>query len=83
MALITRTKRPTLIYLLLLVCLATFVPLYHEFPSGNFVDIHPWKNAPLLVYHYFDLVRGASFILGIFYPFAKFGWHKPDLPEGE
>lgn len=82
LALITRTRRPWLIYLSLLLGALTFVPLSLEWPPGNGWDVHPWHGAPPMVYSYPDILRTLLYLVGIPWPFARFGQHAPDpLPE--
>ena len=82
LALVTRTRRPWLIYLALALGALTFVPLAWEWPHGNSWDVHPWHGAPPLVYGYPDGLRTLLFLVGIPWPFARFGYHAPDpLPS--
>ncbi len=93
LALITRTRRPWLIYLALALSILTFVPLAHEWPPGDAWDVHPWHGAPPIVYGYLDGLRTLLYLLGIPWPFARFGHHAPDpiailspveeVPEGD
>ena len=87
--LVTRTRRPWLIYLALALGALTFVPYYQEWPPGNAWDVHPWRGAPSLFYNYLDVLRLLLYFVGIPWPFARFGNHAPDpipdapLPAGE
>jgi hypothetical protein len=78
LALVTRTRRPWSIYLALALGALTFVPLAQEWPPGNSWDVHPWHGAPPLVYGYLDGLRTLLFLVGIPWPFARFGFHAPD-----
>lgn len=82
LALVTRTRRPILIYLYLgLACLCLW-PLYRSWPFADAWDVVPWPGAPTFVLYYFILLRPCIFLLGVPYPFARFGLHGPDpLPE--
>ncbi len=78
LALVTRTRRPWLIYLALAVGVLTFVPILREWPAGDAWDVHPWHGAPPVVYGYLDGLRTLLYLLGIFWPFVHFGHHAPD-----
>lgn len=79
LAMVTRTPRPLLIYLWLLIALSSIAPLYLGWPSGSEYDIVAWKNAPGIVFNYFDFLRGGGFLLSLFYPFARLGQHASDV----
>jgi len=82
LALVTRTQRPWLIYAALALGALTFVPLTLEWPPGDAWDVHPWHGAPPIAYSYLDILRTSLFLLGIPWPFARFGHHAPDpLPS--
>lgn len=81
LALVTRTRRPWLIYVCLVLGALTFVPLYREWPAGDGWDIHPWRGAPPLVYGYLDGLRTLLYVIGIPWPFVRFGHHAPDAVE--
>jgi len=78
LALITRTRRPTAIYLLLAAALLTLWPVCVAWPPGNPEEIHPWRGAPDIVTNYFDALRVCLFLAGIPTPFARLGHHAPD-----
>jgi hypothetical protein len=78
MAMITRTRKPLAIYFWLLICLLSLGPLCASWPAGSPWEIHPWPGAPRLVYFYFDMLRMVFFLLGIPYPFVRWGYHAPD-----
>jgi hypothetical protein len=84
LALVTRARRPVLIYLFLGLAALTFWPLweswplYHGWPIGDPGHIVAWPGAPDLVYSYFDLLRVPLFLLGMPAPFARYGQHGPD-----
>lgn len=78
LALVTRTRRPWLIYLALMLGALTFVPLYQNWPPGDAWDVHPWHAAPPWVYGYLDGLRMLLYLVGIPWPFVRFGFHAPD-----
>ena len=78
LALVTRTRRPWLIYLSLVLGALTLVPFTLEWPPGDAWDVHPWHGAPPITYSYLDILRTSLFLLGIPWPFARFGHHAPD-----
>ena len=78
MAMITRTRRPLLIYFWLGIVVLSFWPLYAGWPPGEIWELHPWPNAPDLVYNYFDMLRGGLFLLAFPWVFARLGYHAPD-----
>ena len=78
LAFVTRTQRPTLIYLYLgMACLCLW-PLYRSWPFADAWDLVPWPGAPPFVLYYFILLRPCVFLLGLPYPFARLGLHGPD-----
>ena len=85
LAAVTRIRRPILIYLFLGLATLTLWPiiqmwpLYHGWPVGDPGRIVAWPGAPELVYSYFDILRGALYLLGMPAPFARYGQHQPDL----
>ncbi len=82
LAFVTRTRRPWPIYLGLALGALTFVPITLEWPPGDAWEVHPWHGAPPLVYGYLDGLRTLLYLLGIPWPFARFGHHAPDpIPE--
>lgn len=86
LALVTRARRPVLIYLffglamLTLWPLAASWPLDKGWPIGDPGAIVVWLGAPTLVYNYFDILRACVFTLAIPAPFARYGQHGPDPP---
>ena len=78
LALITRTRRPIWIYLLLAGACLTLWPIVAAWPPGDPAAIHPWRGAPAIVTNYFDALRVCLFLAGIPYPFARLGHHAPD-----
>ncbi|MCW3097079.1 MAG: hypothetical protein JWL77_2697 [Chthonomonadaceae bacterium] len=78
LALVTRTRRPWLIYLALALGALTFLPFYFDWPPGDAWDVHPWHGAPPLAYSYLDMLRTLLYLVGIPWPFARFGHHAPD-----
>ncbi|HZT43702.1 MAG TPA: hypothetical protein VFA07_16165 [Chthonomonadaceae bacterium] len=83
LALITRTRRPTWIYLLLAAAMLTLWPIVVAWPPGDPEAIHPWRGAPEIATNYFDALRVCLFLAGIPYPFVRLGHHAPDLPPPE
>src|SRR5258708_7339682 len=79
LAVITRTRRPWLIYLTFLAFLALFWTLYNPIWPEAALSLRPWKGAPDLVYNYFDALRPLMLVLGIGYPYAQWGQHGPDI----
>lgn len=80
LALITRTRRPLFIYLALAAAGLTLWPLMVGWPPADRHDLHLWRNAPELFATYFDVARFVVFLLGVPYPFARWGHHASDLP---
>lgn len=78
LALITRTRRPVLIYLYLGVVVLTFVPLFQSWPPGGPWDVRLSPGMPEILLNYLDMLRIGLFLLGFPYPFARFGQHGPD-----
>lgn len=83
MALITRTRRPTLIYLCILAGCLTFWPIYHNWPPLTLPDLLTAEGRYDLifqnrVYQYLEALRPTLFLLGIPYPYARWGQHGPD-----
>src|SRR2546423_6701865 len=52
LAMVTRSRRPILIYFWLAVAALTFLPMLRNWPSGDSFDIFPWHGAPDIVYNY-------------------------------
>jgi len=78
LAFVTRTRKPWLIYLGLGLAAALFWPLFEPFWLNAVFAIRAWHGAPDIVYNYFDILRIALFLLGIPYPYARWGQHGPD-----
>jgi hypothetical protein len=83
LAMVTRTRNPWRIYGWLAVAALTFWPMIVAWPPADPSDIHPWPHAPDIVANYFDILRIALFLVGIPYPFARFGQHAPDPRQDE
>lgn len=81
LALVTRTRRPLLIYLCLVGAGLTFWPLFAAWPPADSQDVHLWPTAPNILYTYFDVFRFCLFTLGIPTPFARLGYHAPDAAQ--
>lgn len=77
---VTRTRRPALIYLLLLAAASTLVPIALGWPPAAQYLVHPPPSAPLIVYNYFDVLRACTYLLGAPLPFALLGFHSADPP---
>jgi hypothetical protein len=81
---VTRARRPAVIYFWLLLAAATFWPIWHEWPLqqgrpiGDPATLHPWPGAPTWVENYYDLLRLGGLMLGLPFPFVRFGRHAPD-----
>ena len=78
LALVTRTHKPVLIYLLLGLAGVTLWPLFQSWPYADAGDVIAWPGAPGFTYQYFALLRPVVFLLGLPYPFARVGQHGPD-----
>ncbi len=78
LAMVTRTHRPLRIYGWLMIVLLAFWPLAVSWPPAGADNLHLWPHAPALLANYFDMLRIASFLLGIPYPFARLGYFAPD-----
>ena len=78
LAAVTRTRRAGWIYFFLLCAVVTLTPLFLSWPAADSDDLTLWRGAPSLFENYFDVLRPALFLLGLPYPFARFGSHAPD-----
>ena len=78
LAMVTRTKRPLVIYLWLVAAIVTFFPLFFAWPPGDSFDVTLWRGAPEILSNYLDFVRGGTFLLAFPFPFARLGQHAPD-----
>jgi hypothetical protein len=78
LALVTRTRKPILIYLLLGLAALTLWPLFQSWPYADAWDVIAWPGAPGFVQQYFTLLRPIGFLLGLPFPFACLGQHSPD-----
>jgi len=78
LALVTRSRRPVLIYLWLGLAALSFYPLFIAWPPADELSIEAWRGAPPIVYNYFDALRPLLFLLGMPPPFIAFGFHAPD-----
>lgn len=89
LALVTRARRPAGIYFWLLLAGATFWPIWNEWPIwrgwpiGDPTTLQPWPGAPVLLANYYDLLRFGLFLLGLPFPFVRFGHHAPELIQGD
>ncbi len=80
LAMVTRTRRPLAIYLWLATASVTILPLLFAWPPGDELDVSLWRGAPGILSNYFEILRGAVYLLAVPYPFARLGHHGPDLP---
>ncbi len=78
LALVTRTRRPVLIYAFLALACLMLWPLYNAWPYADGFDVIAWPNAPQFVFTYFGILRPVVFILALPVPFAAVGQHGPD-----
>lgn len=78
LAVITRTRRPLLIYACLGGVLLSFWPLFVSWPPAEQSEIYLPHGAPEILLNYFDILRGVLFLLGVPFPFATLGHHAPD-----
>ena len=81
LAAVTRTRRTSLIYFFLLCAALTLGLLIFSWPPADSELAALWRGAPSLFSNYFDVLRPALFLLGLPYPFARFGQHSPDAPS--
>ena len=82
MAAVTRTRSPGLIYLCLLVGMATLWALYHPWPEISVHDIVTAHGSVNNVVTYLQSVRPLLFLLGVPFPYAWLGRHSADpVPE--
>ncbi len=80
LALITRVRRPALIYLLLALAFSVFIPLWRFWPPESpFSEYHDALSERAVFY--LQAMRYLCFICGIPLPFAGLGWHGPDPLE--
>ena len=80
MALITRTRRPTLIYVCILAGGLSFWPMYHNWPPLIWIypDILAADGPIENVFRYLEALRPTLFLLGFPYPYVHWGQHGPD-----
>jgi hypothetical protein len=81
LALITRTRKPTLIYVLIMCGAATFWPLYSSWPVAGW-DLFNFDGPIESIYHYLQMLRSVVYILAIPFPYAYFGQHAADVRKG-
>ena len=81
LAFVTRTQRIFLIYAFLALALLALWPLFAAWPPADSADVHLWRGAPDIFANYFDALRPCFFLLGILWPFARFGQHSADREE--
>ena len=82
MAGITRSRRPTVIYLLLLAAAATSWPLYHGWPSAFTWEVLEYDGPVNRAITYLEALRPLMYLLGVPFPYAYFGQHGPDEVPG-
>lgn len=78
MAGITRVRRPTVIYLLIIAATTTAWPLYHGWPSAFTWDVLDYDGPVNRVITYLETLRPVMYLLGVPFPYAYFGQHGPD-----
>ena len=78
LGLVTRARRPVLIYLFLIMAGLMLWPLYSAWPYADGLDIPAWPGAPGFVFEYFSVLRPLVFLLALPVPFAVVGQHGPD-----
>ncbi len=78
MAAITRTKNPTVIYILLAMCVS-MLWLYIELPSPALYYFHtiPFEKQ-MSAYSYLEILRPVLYIVAIIFPYAAIGQHAAD-----
>ncbi len=76
---VTRTRRPVVIYALLIAATLTFWPFYSGWPAEQSEGVAIPMARQELVHNYIDILRIVLFLLGIPYPFARLGFHAPDV----
>lgn len=83
LAAITRTRRPTFIYLWLLLALLMGISFWNDWPLSmpvpSLATGTPWGQ--LLFAGYGILVRYGLFFVGLPAPFALYGQHGPDMED--
>jgi hypothetical protein len=78
MAGITRSRSPTVIYLLVLAAASTAWPLYHGWPSAFSWDVLDYDGPVNRAITYLEALRPLMYLLGAPFPYACFGQHGPD-----
>lgn len=81
MAGVTRTTKPTAIYLLVIAGALTAVPMYNGWPAIQPTDMPDsvGYDGPVgRVFTYLDTLRPVMYLLGVLFPYACFGQHAPD-----
>ena len=82
LAAITRTRSPLMIYVCLAIAALSFWPLYQDWPPTPVWDLLRGPANPEMVANYFSALRPLLFLVGIPYPYVRWGQHGPDpLPE--
>ena len=81
LALVTRTRKPALIYLLLGLAALTLWPLFQSWPYADAYDVIAWPGAPGFAGQYFAILRPVVFLLGLPFPFARLGQHGRPAPR--
>ena len=76
---VTRTRRSVLIYGLLLAAAAALWPLYAEWPATPPLAPEMPEGRQELIHNYLDILRIVLFLLAVPYPFARLGFHAPDV----
>jgi len=84
MAAITRSRRPTTIYLLLVAAAITAMPLYQDWPSAFAWNMLAYRGPVNRVFNYLEALRPLMYLLGMPFPYAWLGQHGPDsAPDGK
>ncbi len=83
MAGITRSRKPTVIYLLLLAAMATAWPMYSDWPSAFSWDVLDYGGPVNRAITYLEALRPLMYLIGVPFLYACFGQHGPDpIPAG-
>jgi hypothetical protein len=77
-AMVTRTRKPAIIYFWLGLAALTLWPVYSGWPYANPAAITVWPGGSTLLYSAFDVMRPGAFIVALVPPFALLGQHGPD-----
>ena len=78
MASITRTRRPTLIYLLIAAGVVTAWPIYHPWPAITLQDVIEYDGPMSRVITYLEALRPMLYLSGMPFLYAWCGQHSSD-----